>query len=289
MDVAAGSGGGKCATTGIEYRGRPSIRCGSRHPGGSGARFPCYPQALRLRRRGPAPPGAMDHKHLVGPAQIRVSSVCGSQVRKHIASASTKTDEQLTARRHDAQEALNGSRPPRQTGARCGPVALVSTVAARVHASMAGEDGEAQRAPGAWCASARAGGTTLDSGHGHEARLLRRSQQKLDSRLTGLCTDAADLIAATNTEVVPPARASSVPAPVRQATVYRRLAARLNSSVATVRICLRWPAPGRARVSEAPDSKVIHPLPDRRPINPDRPDWWQSLSLCGHLQSMFSV
>src|ERR1019366_3116252 len=36
-------------------------------------------------------------------------------------------------------------------------------------------------------------------------------------------------------------------------------------------------------------SKVIHPLPDRRLINPDRPDWWRSLSLCGHLQSMFSV
>jgi hypothetical protein len=52
-----------------------------------------------------------------------------------------------------------------------------------------------------------------------------------------MCTDdAADLIAATNTEVVPPLRASSVPALVRQATVYRRLAARLNSSVAAVRI-----------------------------------------------------
>jgi len=111
-------------------------------------------------------------------------------------------------------------------------------VAARLHASMAGEDVGAHRAaPGAWCASARAGSTTLGFGHGHEARLLRRSQQKLDSRLTGMCTDdAADLIAATNTEVVPPLRASSVPALVRQATVYRRLAARLNSSVAAVRI-----------------------------------------------------
>ena len=115
--------------------------------------------------------------------------------------------------------------PPRQTAVHCGPVALVSIVAARLRASMALEDVGAHRpAPGAWCASARAGSTTLDAGHGHEARLLRRSQQKLDSRLTGMCTDAADVIAATNTEIVPPARASSVPAPVRQATVYRRLA-----------------------------------------------------------------
>ena len=127
--------------------------------------------------------------------------------------------------------------PPRQTAVHCGPVALVSIVAARLRASMALEDVGAHRpAPGAWCASARAGSTTLDAGHGHEARLLRRSQQKLDSRLTGMCTDAADVIAATNTEIVPPARASSVPALVRQATVYRRLAARLNSSVAAVRI-----------------------------------------------------
>src|ERR1019366_5804627 len=108
-----------------------------------------------------------------------------------------------------AGKAPVGLCPPLQTAAHCGPVALVSIVAARLRASMAGEDARAHRTTrDAWCASARAESTTLDSGHGHEARLLRRSQQKLDSRLTGLCTDAADVIAAT--EVVPPARASSV-------------------------------------------------------------------------------
>src|SRR5664280_2189374 len=40
----------------------------------------------------------------------------------------------------DAQGALNGSRTPRQTAAHCGPIVLVSIVAARVRTSMAGED-----------------------------------------------------------------------------------------------------------------------------------------------------
>ena len=81
--------------------------------------------------------------------------------------------------------------------------AFLVHVAGRVGASVAGEDvGAHLAAAGAWWSSLRTGRMTLDSGHGRAARLLRRSQKKLDSRITGLCTDAADQIAVANVELV---------------------------------------------------------------------------------------
>ena len=97
-------------------------------------------------------------------------------------------------------------------------------MAARLRASMAGDDAGAHRTtPGAWCAFARAGSTTLDSKHGHQARPLNRRQQtgpqltglrtdlcaradfiedKADKQLTAMRADVAGQIAITATELI---------------------------------------------------------------------------------------